>query len=77
MANKLNIQVQVDDKNLTDTKGTFSLQPLDRGYGITLGNSLRRVLFTCIPGAAITNVRIDVVQLSYSTLNYIYRQSLV
>ena len=71
MANKLNIQVQVDDKNLTDTKGTFSLQPLDRGYGITLGNSLRRVLLTCIPGAAITNVRIDGVQHEYSTIKNI------
>ena len=59
MANKLNIQVQVDEKNLTDTNGTFSLQPLERGYGITLGNSLRRVLLTCIPGAAVTNIRID------------------
>ena len=68
MANKLNIQVQVDDKNLTDTKGTFLLQPLDRGYGITLGNSLRRVLLTCIPGAAITNIRIDGVQHEFSTI---------
>ena len=68
MANKLNIQVQVDDKNLTDSKGTFSLQPLDRGYGITLGNSLRRVLLTCIPGAAITNIRIDGVQHEFSTI---------
>ena len=68
MANKLNIQVLVDDKNLTDTKGTFSLQPLDRGYGITLGNSLRRVLLTCIPGAAITNIRIDGVQHEFSTI---------
>jgi len=68
MANKLNIQVQVDDKNLTDTKGTFSLQPLDRGYGITLGNSLRRVLLTCIPGAAITNIRIDGVQHEFSSI---------
>ena len=68
MANKLNIQVQVDDKNLTDTKGTFSLQPLDRGYGITLGNSLRRVLLTCIPGAAITNILIDGVLHEFSTI---------
>ena len=68
MANKLNIQVQVDDKNLTDTSGTFSLQPLERGYGITLGNSLRRVLLTCIPGAAITNIRIDGVQHEFSTI---------
>ncbi len=68
MANKLNIQVQVDEKNLTDTNGTFSLQPLERGYGITLGNSLRRVLLTCIPGAAVTNIRIDGVQHEFSTM---------
>ena len=68
MANTLNIQVKIDDTNLTDTAGTFTLQPLDRGYGITLGNSLRRILLTCIPGAAITNIRIDGVQHAYSTL---------
>jgi DNA-directed RNA polymerase subunit alpha len=69
MANKLNIQVKIDEQNLTDTNGTFTLQPLERGYGITLGNSLRRILLTCIPGAAITNIRIDGVQHAFSTKN--------
>ena len=68
MANKLDLKVQIDDKTLTDTSGTFSLQPLERGYGITLGNSLRRVLLTCIPGAAITNVKIDGVLHEFSTI---------
>jgi len=68
MTNKLNIKVQIDENNQSDTLGTFELQPLERGYGITLGNSLRRVLLTCIPGAAITNIRIDGVQHEFSTI---------
>jgi len=68
MTNKLNIKVKIDENNQSDTLGTFELQPLERGYGITLGNSLRRVLLTCIPGAAITNIRIDGVQHEFSTV---------
>ncbi len=68
MANTMDIQVQIDEKKQTDTSGEFSLQPLERGYGITLGNTLRRVLLTCIPGAAITNIRMDGVQHEFSTV---------
>lgn len=68
MTNKLNIKVKIDENKQSDTQGTFELQPLERGYGITLGNSLRRVLLTCIPGAAITNIRIDGVQHEFSTI---------
>ena len=68
MANTMDIQVQVDETKQTNTSGVFSLQPLERGYGITLGNSLRRVLLTCIPGAAITNIRMDGVQHEFSTI---------
>lgn len=64
----MNIQVNVDENKQTDTSGEFSLQPLERGYGITLGNALRRVLLTCIPGAAITNIRMDGVQHEFSTI---------
>jgi DNA-directed RNA polymerase subunit alpha len=42
---------------LTDTYGKFTVEPLERGYGTTLGNSLRRVLLSSIRGAAITGVR--------------------
>jgi len=48
--------------------GKFVVEPLERGYGITLGNSLRRVLLSSIPGAAITTVRIDGVLHEFSTL---------
>ena len=57
MAIDLKLKIEFDKKSLTDTFGTFSVQPLDRGYGVTIGNALRRILMTCIPGAAITNIK--------------------
>ena len=48
--------------------GKFVIEPLDRGYGVTLGNSLRRVLLSSIPGAAITYVKIDKVLHEFSTI---------
>ncbi len=68
MVNGMDLNLQIDGKDQTNTQGTFSLQPLERGYGITLGNSLRRVLLTCIPGAAIINVKIGGVQHEFSTI---------
>ena len=59
MSNELNINLKIDDHESTNTHGVFSIQPLNRGMGTTLGNTLRRVLLTSIPGAAITNVKID------------------
>ncbi|MCR5347123.1 MAG: DNA-directed RNA polymerase subunit alpha [Fretibacterium sp.] len=52
----------------TPTYGRLSLEPLDRGYGMTLGNALRRVLLSSIGGAAITAVRIDGVLHEFSTI---------
>ena len=40
--------------------GKFVVEPLDRGYGVTLGNSLRRVLLSSLPGAAVTAIRVEV-----------------
>ncbi len=48
--------------------GKFVMEPLERGYAITLGNSLRRVLLSTLPGAAITNVKIDGVVHEFSTI---------
>jgi DNA-directed RNA polymerase subunit alpha len=48
-----------DTGAITDTYGKFTCEPLERGYGITLGNSLRRVLLSSLQGSAITSVRID------------------
>lgn len=46
----------------------FSIEPLEQGYGQTLGNSLRRVLLTSLPGSAVTSVKIDGVRHQYSTI---------
>jgi len=61
---KVNYNDEVNDSNI----GTFVVQPLERGYGTTLGNAMRRVLLTSIPGAAITHVKIDGVQHEFSSL---------
>jgi DNA-directed RNA polymerase subunit alpha len=47
-------KVQVDDASSTSTFGRFVVQPLEKGYGVTIGNSLRRVLLSSLPGYAIT-----------------------
>jgi len=51
--------LMVDRDSLTRTYGKFVAEPLERGFGITLGNSLRRVLLSSLQGAAITSVKID------------------
>jgi len=51
--------IQVDMETLTDFYGRFSCEPLERRYGVTLGNSLRRVLLSSLQSAAITAVKID------------------
>ena len=48
--------------------GTFIVEPLERGYGTTLGNSLRRVLLSSLPGVAVTNIKIDGVLHEFSTV---------
>ncbi|MEY8614545.1 DNA-directed RNA polymerase subunit alpha [Limosilactobacillus reuteri] len=52
----------------TDNYGKFAVEPLERGYGTTLGNSLRRVLIASLPGAAITSMQIDGVLHEFSTV---------
>ncbi|MDE2900811.1 MAG: DNA-directed RNA polymerase subunit alpha [Chloroflexota bacterium] len=59
---------EVKTLELDETYGKFTLEPLERGFATTLGNPLRRVLLSSIPGAAVTWVRIDGVLHEYSTL---------
>ena len=68
MSNALDLKLNVETKSSSDTYGKFLFQPLDRGFGVTLGNALRRVLLTSIPGAAITNVKMDGVLHEFSTI---------
>lgn len=58
------LDVVVDSDNL----GTFVLQPLERGFGVTIGNSFRRVLLSSLPGIAITAVKINGVDHEYSSI---------
>jgi len=60
-------RIDVED-NLSPTYGRFECAPLERGFGLTLGNSLRRVLLSSLQGAAITSVRIEGVQHEFSTI---------
>ena len=70
MAKKvLELNVDFKEQSKLGDNGSFSLQPLERGYGTTIGNAMRRVLLTSIPGAAITHVRIDGVQHEFSTID--------
>lgn len=52
----------------TENYGKFVVEPLERGYGTTLGNSLRRVLLSSLPGAAVTSVQIEGVQHEFATI---------
>lgn len=69
MATKtLELDVLFNENTDNSSVGSFTLQPLERGYGTTIGNALRRVLLTSIPGAAITHVKIEGVQHEFSTI---------
>ncbi len=58
----------VEVEEITETYGRFVIQPLERGYGVTIGNALRRVLLSSLPGVAITAIKIDGVQHEFSTI---------
>ena len=59
---------RIDTLVQDDTYGKFVMEPLERGFGVTLGNALRRVLLSSIPGAAITSVKIEGVLHEFSTI---------
>ncbi len=61
-------RIDVDDATHTNFYGEFTMQPLERGFGITLGNALRRVLLSSIQGAAIVSVKIEGVLHEFSTI---------
>jgi DNA-directed RNA polymerase subunit alpha len=60
--------VVLDESNYTNSYGRFTLQPLERGYGVTLGNSIRRVLLSSLQGAAITSVKFSGVLHEFTTI---------
>ena len=59
---------QIEVRERRDNYAKFVVEPLERGFGITLGNALRRILLSSIPGAAVTYVKIDSVLHEFSTI---------
>jgi len=59
---------RITSEKIDDRRGTFTIEPLDKGFGYTFGNSLRRVLLSSLGGAAITSVRIEGVAHEFSTV---------
>ncbi|MGI8593577.1 MAG: DNA-directed RNA polymerase subunit alpha [Solirubrobacteraceae bacterium] len=65
----LDFQVpRITSDNVEENRGSFTIEPLDRGFGYTFGNSLRRVLLSSLAGAAVTSVRIEGVAHEFSTI---------
>lgn len=61
-------KIECIESNDDNSYGKFSIEPLERGYGATLGNSLRRILLSSLPGAAVTSLKIDGVLHEFSTI---------
>jgi DNA-directed RNA polymerase subunit alpha len=59
---------RITSESVEENRGTFMIEPLDRGFGYTFGNSLRRVLLSSLAGAAVTSVRIEGVAHEFSTI---------
>src|ERR1700730_15760435 len=59
---------RITSESVDDNRGSFVIEPLDRGFGYTFGNSLRRVLLSSLAGAAVTSVRIEGVAHEFSTI---------
>jgi DNA-directed RNA polymerase subunit alpha len=61
-------RLELDETTFTNQYGRFIAQPLERGYGVTIGNMMRRVLLSSLPGTAITGVKIEGVLHEFSTI---------
>ena len=61
-------RIETEELTVDGAYGKFVVEPLERGYGTTLGNSLRRVLLSSLPGVAVTQLKVDGVQHEFSTV---------
>src|SRR5213594_848678 len=61
-------RVGSDRGTLTDTYGKFSAEPFERGFGVTVGNSLRRIMLSSLEGSAVTRVKIQGIQHEITTI---------
>ena len=62
---------QITEEVISPTRSRFAIEPLEPGFGYTVGNSLRRTLLSSIPGAAISSVRIDGVLHEFATVPHV------
>ncbi|KER10815.1 MAG: DNA-directed RNA polymerase subunit alpha [[Candidatus Thermochlorobacteriaceae] bacterium GBChlB] len=62
-------KLELDENSYSNFYGKFIAQPLERGYGVTIGNMMRRVLLSSLPGTAITGIKIDGVLHEFSTID--------
>ena len=62
------VPTEIEVENISETVSKVTLEPLERGFGHTLGNALRRILLSSMPGAAVTDVLIDGISHEYSTI---------
>ena len=69
MNNKYFQDIKVTINEESKSKATFSAEPFERGYAVTIGNGLRRTLLTALPGAAITSLKIDGVSHEFTTID--------
>lgn len=60
--------IEIEELNESGTYGKFVVEPLEGGFGITIGNSLRRVLLSSLPGAAVSVIKIRGVEHEFSTI---------
>ncbi len=67
-------KIECIESNEQGTYGKYVIDPLERGYGTTLGNSLRRILLSSLPGVATTSIKINEVLHEFSTIKGIKRR---
>ena len=65
------VSAKIECERASDSYGRFIIEPLESGFGVTLGNALRRVLLSSLPGAAVTAVRIEGVQHEFATIPHV------
>lgn len=73
---ELPTRIQVDEETRTDTFARFVIEPFHRGFGVTIGNGLRRVLLSSIEGAAVTHVKYEGIDHEYSQIPGVYNDVL-
>jgi len=69
-------KVEFDNENITDTYGEYIIEPFEKGFGLTIGNAMRRVLLSSIEGSAVTSVKFDGILHEYSTIPNVVEDTL-